>query len=247
MSGITSISGGYGTHQVVTVYGNGSVSAGNGNDTIYVGGTGHVTVGGGHDFIGIGNGGVITQHGTSGRDTISLGNTHDTISTQGSATVTGPFGTLGLFGSATVNGGELQVGQNSDSTLKLTAVHGDVTITGGSVPTEMIAGSGTNLLKGGVGADTFIGGTGSSTLVGGSGQDVFEFLAKNAGGTDVIKNFVSGCDDLYLEGHSFSWLKNAGDITDKNGNTYIKLDGGKTTIELQGVTLKSWDVTTHKP
>ena len=67
------------------------------------------------------------------------------------------------------------------------------------------------------------------------------------GGQHVIQNFVSGQDQLYIEGHSLSWLQSHHDISTSGGNTYISIDGGKTTIELQGVTsLNPSDVTTHK-
>ena len=64
------------------------------------------------------------------------------------------------------------------------------------------------------------------------------------GGQHVIKNFVSG-DQLYIEGYSLSALQS--DISTHGGNTYISIDGGKTTIELEGVThLKASDITTNK-
>jgi serralysin len=268
VSGITSISGGSGTHQVVTVYGNGSVIAGNGNDTINVTGKGHITVGGGNDWLGLGNGGTITEVGKSGHDTVSLGNTNDTINVQGTAVVTGPLALFGLFGSATVSGGQLDVGQTDRGALKVTAASGHATITGGFVPTKMVGGTGETDMKGGWGPDTFVGGTagsattmqggfsddtfvggsGADTMIGGGGSNLFEFLDKDAGGTHLIKNFVSGEDQLYLEGKSLSFLEKAGDVTTKGGNTFISLDGGHTHIELQGTTsLKPWDVTTHKP
>jgi hypothetical protein len=84
--------------------------------------------------------------------------------------------------------------------------------------------------------------------VGGSGQDLFEVDRTRQGGDHVIQNFVSGQDQLYLEGHSLAYLQHQGDISVSGGNTYISLDGGNTTIELVGVTsLKGTDITTHKP
>jgi Ca2+-binding RTX toxin-like protein len=247
VSGITSISGGSGTHQVVTVYGNGSVIAGNGNDTITVTGKGHITVGGGNDWLGLGNGGTITELGKSGHDTISLGNTNDTINVQGTAVVTGPLALFGLFGSATVSGGELDVGQTNHGALKVTVASGHATISGGFVPTKMVGGTGATDMKGGWGPDTFMGGSGADTMVGGHGSNLFEFLDKEAGGTRLIKNLVSGEDQLYLEGKSLSFLEKAVDVTTKAGNPFITLDGGHTQTELQGTTsLKPWDVTTHK-
>jgi Ca2+-binding RTX toxin-like protein len=102
-------------------------------------------------------------------------------------------------------------------------------------------------MVGGKGNDTFVGGTGHETMFGGKGHDLFEFLKADQGGHALIKDFVSGQDKLYLEGHTLSYLEKHGDISTHGGNTFISLDGGKTTIELQGVTqLKASDVTTNK-
>ena len=114
-------------------------------------------------------------------------------------------------------------------------------------PTEFVGGSGSAVFKG-TGNDTFIGGSGHDTMVAGSGHNVFEFLASEKGGQHVIQNFVSGHDQLYVEGYTLSYLQSQHDITTHGGNTYISIDGGKTSIELQGVTnLHNSDITTHKP
>lgn len=127
------------------------------------------------------------------------------------------------------------------------AVSGSVTLQGGSAPTEFVGGSGATLMNGGTGNDTFVGGTGHDTMVGGSGNDLFVIREGQAGGNHVIQNFVSGQDHLYVEGHSLDYLQSHHDITVAGGNTYITLDGGKTTIELQGVTsLKASDITSQK-
>ena len=121
---------------------------------------------------------------------------------------------------------------------------------GGALPTEFIGGTGTTSMVGGSMNDTFVGGSGHDTMVAGSGSNVFEFLSSEAGGQHVIKHFVSGTDQLYLEGYSLSQLQmgTGGTITTSGHNTFITLDGGKTSIELVGVkTLNTGDVTTTKP
>jgi Ca2+-binding RTX toxin-like protein len=119
-----------------------------------------------------------------------------------------------------------------------------MTLLGSAAPTEFVGGSGSTSMVGGKGGDTFVGGTGHETMVGGAGKDLFEFFSADKGGHAVIKDFVSGQDHLYLEGHTLSYLEKQGDISSHGGNTYITLDGGKTTIELQGITsLKSSDIT----
>jgi Ca2+-binding RTX toxin-like protein len=266
VGGVTSITGGSSTH--VTVYGNGSVIVGSGNDTVNISGHGNMTVGGGSNQLSLGDGGVITELGTSGHDSISLGSGNDTLYIQGTAKVSGPLAPFGVFGAATVSGGELVV-TNSGLEVDITAVSGKSTITGGLLPEKMTGGSGATTMTGGLGpdtfvgggpgsttymkgggffGDTFVGGAGSDTMVGAGGRNLFEFLNSAAGGTHVITNFAHGQDQLYLEGDSLSFLKSAGDIKTVGDNTTITLDGGKTHIELLGVkNLTSSDITTHKP
>lgn len=65
-------------------------------------------------------------------------------------------------------------------------------------------------------------------------------------GSTVITNFLSGAEKLVLEGNALSYLTKP-DVTTHGGSTLIALDGGKTTIEMVGVSsdLKSTDLT-HK-
>lgn len=265
MVNIVSISGG-GKASVV-VYGNGTVYAGNGDDTITINGVGSVLAGNGNDSVSIwdsgstinvgkGNdtltlrsGGVINQTGSSGHDTINLGYGSDTIYEQGHATVYGS-NDAGRFGSATINGGELQASYTSGATAggveTEIAVSGKMTLLGSGACTEFVGGTGSSVFIGGHASDTFVGGSGHDTMIGGTGYNQFEFLSTEAGGQHVISNFVSG-DKLYIEGYSLSYLESHNDIKTHGGNTYISIDGGKTTIELKGFTgLSSSDVTTHK-
>ena len=228
-----------GSGNVDVVYGRGTVIAGNGNDSIDITGKGKIIVGSGHDTLTLGDSGTILEHGRHGTDTINLGKGQYTVWEQGHATVTG------AFGSATISGGTLEI-QGHHVTEEI-AVNGKMTLLGGSANTEFVAGGGYTVMKGGTGNDTFVGGSGHDTMIGGSGHDLFEFLKQQQGGHHVIENFVSGQDQLYLEGHSLSWLQSQHDIHSSGGNTFISLDGGKTMIELEGVsTLSSSDVTTHK-
>ena len=119
---------------------------------------------------------------------------------------------------------------------------------GGKGPQEFIGGTGNVKMDGGQGNATLIGGSGHDTMLGGAGHDVFAFVWAGQGGQHLIKDFVHGQDKLYLEGHSLSWLESHNAISTHNGNTYISLDNGLTTVEVKGVThLSNSDVTTHKP
>jgi Ca2+-binding RTX toxin-like protein len=133
---------------------------------------------------------------------------------------------------ATISGGELEVLHAGGVTEEI-AVSGKMTLLGGSAPTEFVGGSGSTVMKGGSGSDTFIGGSGADTMTGGSGKNLFEFIASAQGGQHVITNFVAA-DQLSVEGHTLSYLLAHGEVTTRDGNTYISVDGGKTTIELKG-------------
>jgi Ca2+-binding RTX toxin-like protein len=261
----------------VRVHGNGTVVAGSGNYTIDATGNWH-----------------IIQYGAGGNDTINLGHGHDTITEAGHATV------HGAFGSATIQGGTLEVrgfgtdasghhhdhdhgddrsrgsdqwsgahhgdndswhhdsrshghdvhgghGGGDSNYYELMALSGNATLLGANHCTEFVGGSGNVVMQGGTHNDTFVGGSGHATMTGGSAHNVFEFNSQGSGGTDVITNFVSGQDHLYLEGQSLCYLQSHGDVTVSHGNTWISLDGGKTTIELKGFAgLSGHDVTTHK-
>jgi len=244
MGTFVSISGG--GNASVHIYGNGSVAAGGGNDSIYITGNGDMTVGAGHDILSLGGTGYILENGVHGNDTINLGTGRDSITEAGTATV------QGSWGSATIEGGKFQfLGPGASGTNPYTefAVSGKATLVGGSTATQFVGGSGLTSMQGGSGNDTFVGGSGYTTMTGGSGTNLFAMVGHGAvGGTDVITNFVSGSDQLYLEGNSYTQLMNQHDITTSNGNTFIHLDGGQTTVELKGFTgLTSGNVTTtHK-
>jgi Ca2+-binding RTX toxin-like protein len=272
MGTFVSVSGGDNAN--VHIYGNGSVVAsggndtfsfgynpggdavvaGNGNDTIQIDGNGNITVGAGHDNLTLNGAGYILQNNSGsmvGNDTINLGSGNDTLTEAGSASV------YGAFGSATVEGGKFQfldvkvgsgcMGTSPQYVYQDLAINGSATLLGGSNADQFIGGSGSVVMQGGSGNDTFMGGSGQATMTGGTGQNLFEVAFGGKGGADVITNFVSGHDQLYLEGQSLAYLQSAHDISVSNGNTYINLDGGQTTVELKGFTsLSSSDVTTHK-
>jgi hypothetical protein len=255
MSTFVSISGG--AKDDYTVYGRGTVIAGNGNYSIDITGKGKVIVGSGHDTLTLGHGGQIWQFGASGMDTINIGSGNYTIYEQGHATVTGAFGEV------TINGGVLtidqhgqghyqhgqdhdQQGQDQDENKhgqdQHGRDHGYATLMGASAHSEFMAGSHHVLPHDG----TDNRGSSSPTVHGGSTQSNTLFEVLQPGGHFVIGDFVSGQDQLYIEGYSLSYLQSHHDISTSGGNTLISLDGGKTTIELQGVTsLKASDITTH--
>jgi len=178
----------------------------------------------------------VVPQAFSGHDTISLGVGSDTIFEAGNATV------HGLFGSSSVAGGAVAF-VNASSLHEELALSGKETLVGGAVSQDFV-GKSANLLQGVIGKDV-LAALNTETLAGGAGKN---FIEVTGGGAHVISNFVAGKDQLYVEGHSLSYLQQNHEVTVKGGNTLISLDGGKTTIELQGVTgLKASDISTHKP
>lgn len=125
-------------------------------------------------------------------------------------------------------------------------------------------GAGAKAITFGSGADTASGskaaslgsfGTNSSTMLSASavksgsasfGADAVKGGTLSGAGATVITNFLSGAEKLVLEGNSLAYLTKP-DVTTHGGSTLIALDGGKTTIEMVGVSsdLKSTDLT-HK-
>ncbi len=237
-------------NDTIRIDGSGNVSVGAGNDSISLTGPGYI--------IEHNSGSMI------GNDTINLGSGNDTLTEAGKATVYGAFGSAtvegGKFQFLQLNSSGQEVNSaltsayNPDAhahgsgsaavvassstqyTYQDLAINGAATLLGGSNATQFIGGSGTVVMHGGSGNDTFMGGSGEATMTGGTGQNLFDINFQGKGGTDVITNFVSGHDQLYLEGQSLSYLQSNNDITVSHGNTYIALDGGQTTVELKGFT-----------
>ena len=208
----------------VTVFGRGTVMAGNGNDKIDITGHGQIVVGSGNDTLTLGHGGTITEHGASGHDTIHIGSTGVyTITEQGHATVTG------AFGSATISGGTLKIIENPGQAPREIVTGGHVTLIG--------AGStGTTAGSGSTGSTHTQGGTGHDTLSGSSsGHNLSNFLKHDS--QHLLKNFVAGENHLMVAGHSLNYMQNMKDITLHADKTVIGMDGGRTMIELHGVTI----------
>jgi Ca2+-binding RTX toxin-like protein len=258
-------SGGNDTFSYSQVPGSDAVAAGNGNDTISLDRGGSVTVGAGNDSINLNGPGFILQHNSGsmiGNDTINLGSGNDTLTEAGRATVHGAFGSATVEGgkfqflqtadtsgggaagiwhadaghSGFAGGGNNAVNAAPQYVYQDLAINGNATLVGGDHSTQFIGGSGSVVMQGGTGNDTFMGGSGNATMTGGTGHNLFDFAFQAKGGTDVITNFVSGHDALYLEGQSLGYLQSNNDITTHGGNTYISLDGGQTTVELKGFT-----------
>jgi Ca2+-binding RTX toxin-like protein len=93
---------------------------------------------------------------------------------------------------------------------------GAATIFGSTGKLDFVGGSGKASVQGGsLGSNTFEAGSGNETLTGASASstlphpdDSFTFIKGHTGGTDLIKNFVSG-DLVKLEGYGPHEIANA--------------------------------------
>jgi hypothetical protein len=95
-------------------------------------------------------------------------------------------------------------------------------------------------------SDTLGGGAVHDTLASGlHSHNVFQFLSTQEQ-QHVITNFVSGHSQTFVEGNSFAQLQQH-EVSTLGGSTFIKLDGGVTTIELKGLTDSTkFNITPHK-
>ena len=87
-----------------------------------------------------------------------------------------------------------------------------------------MGGAGKDKLYGDDGNDTLRGGTGNDSLMGGKGADAFVYTS----GNDVIVDYTTGEDKIYLASGSISKVTKSGkNVTFKVGSGSIKVQNGK--------------------
>ena len=91
------------------------------------------------------------------------------------------------------NGTETMQGSAGDDLID--GRSGDDNISGGEGNDYLFGGTGNDTLNGGNGNDTLIGSYGGNQLTGGDGSDVFIL---QIGGIDLVQDFVSGQDQLWI-------------------------------------------------
>ncbi len=181
-----------------------------GNDFIFAG-KGQETVtalGNANDFIQgnasnlffVGASGAATIFGGSGSDTYFGGSGPDYVQggTGGKNFLAGGSGAATLIGGG--DGDTLTAGIGSGQLLR--AGSGNETLIGG-IGSDTFEGGGkgsSTQIFGGMGNDTFISAGGAATVTAGSASNLFVFTKSNPGGTEVIQGFISGLDQIGLEG-----------------------------------------------
>jgi Ca2+-binding RTX toxin-like protein len=163
----------------------GSVINGSAGNDQLAGGEGNDTLNGfgGNDTILAGGGGEDFVDGGSGRDSIDLRNSAQS-------------GIVVDFSAGTLVGGQ----PGSIAFISIERVVG-------SIFDDSMSGNGAaQNLTGQSGADTLWGAGGIDTLWGGNGGDFFVFREMGTANADRISDFVSGTDELHLDGSVFAGI-----------------------------------------
>ena len=156
---------------------------------------------------------ISTINGTEASDTIvGTLNSDRIFGFGGNDILSGSFGDDEIWGGT---GNDRLYGQDGDDTLYGEA--GTDQLYGGDGNDQLFGGTGDDLLYGGAGNDILRGGAGSDRLTGGTGLDLF--VLAPAEGTDIIRDFTLGEDQIGLTGGlSFGQLS----ITQRNNQTWIR-------------------------
>jgi len=209
----------------------GTISAGDGNDTLRGAASGDEIAGDAGDDVISGGGGSDTLDGGIGRDTlrgqagddeietggwtdVAYGGAGDDVitSSAGDDTLKGGSGDdsiTGGTGDNVIKGGNGEdVLEGGDGFDNISGGAGDDSLDGGRFGDTLKGGGGNDTAIGGVGNDQIGGGTGNDTLTGGTGGDRFVF----APGWDVdrVTDFADGSDRLDLSAFN---LANFADLT----------------------------------
>ena len=191
--------------------GNDQLSGGEGNDTIN-------GFGGNDTIFAGGSGGDDLVDGGSGRDSIDF-------------RFTAQSGIVADFGAGTIVGG----GPGSISFTSIERVVGSV------FNDAMTGNAAAQNLTGQGGADTLEGAGGIDTLWGGNGGDFFVFREMGTANADRISDFVSGADEVRLDGSVFTgigsgfFVANAsGTAQDANDRVIYDTDSGQLYYDADG-------------
>lgn len=247
---------------ITALSGNVTISAGLGDNSIVLG-TGNALVDvTGHDLIQAGSGsatinataGEASVQGSSGAITFIGGDVASVVlGGMGSVTVTagagggvfhggtdgnnlllGGIGATSLFGAGN---GDMLIGFGNVQNLLVAGAGSETLLGAGTGDSTFRAGSGHTSMTGGSGADTLYAGSGRATMTGSFGADSFTFVHGDAGGRDLVTDFMKGTDSLVLSGYASDEFANAlNSASQNNAGTTITLSDN-TTITFAGLTI----------
>jgi Ca2+-binding RTX toxin-like protein len=201
---------------------------GSDHDDLFVGDTGaNQLVGGAGNDVLKGGGGADRLLGGDGSDTLVAdglndkfdgGDGIDTVDLSASAVgLTIDFGWKQIFADDVIttfgewSGGipdiqnvENVIGTQQDDYFNFEADNINAQLSGNGGDDYIVSGTGNDTLDGGAGDDMLDGGSGADALIGGTGADTFDFewvsdsVVTNGAVQDVIADFTSGVDKIYL-------------------------------------------------
>ena len=163
-------------------------------DALTGNGAANLLDGGGGDDVLSGGGGDDTLIGGAGDDVIDGRNGIDLLDLSGAG-----GGLVVDLGAGTA------IGQGTDTIAGIEAVQGAGfadSLTGAAGAETLTGGAGADTLLGLGGDDRLVGGSGDDSLTGGDGADLFFFAAPGEG-VDQITDFLSGVDQIGLDGGAF--------------------------------------------
>ena len=233
----------------ITSLGNDIIVGSTGQETVAAfGDSSDYVVGNASNLFFVGNGGSATIFGGTGSDTVLGGSGPDYVvgGTAGHNLLMGGAGTATLIGGG--DGDVLKAGLGSPGQA-LRAGLGNETLEGGHGSDTLYGGgkgSSTQII-GGKGNDTFVSAGGIATVTAAASSSLFAFVKSDPGGSSVINGFISGVDQIGLEGFKPNEAKHALNSQNVvNGNDTITLSD-HTKITFVGVTnLSESDFTTIK-
>ena len=127
---------------------------------------------------------------------------------------------------------ELHGGENGD---RIGGNEGNDLIFGEAGDDTLVGGPGNDTLEGGEGNDGIIGGAGDDVLTGDAGSDQFRYdLPPVGGGQDIITDFITGVDDLFLGGITAAQL-------DTDGNASLDDGDGRVSVVNSNLVIDIWD------
>ena len=223
--GINVITGGAGNDSIGGEGGNDTILGGEGNDLLDgQRGADTMTGGVGDDTYFVNDAGdIVVENAGEGTDLAYCRATHTLAANVENLTLDRFSGAINGTGNSLVNA---MTGNDDDNVLS--GMAGDDMLVGGGGIDHLIGGAGNDtmeggdgndILDGGISNDTFIGGAGVDLLTGGNGVDRFQFNQANEG-ADVIADFVSGTDRIWLDDAGFG-LAGTGTLT-ANGVAFVQ-------------------------
>jgi len=220
---------------LIQTSGNTIITASTGSETVSAFGGKDLIDGNASDLFFVSQNASATIFGGTGSDTFFGGSGPDYVQggTGGKNFLVGGSGAATLIGGG--NGDQLFAGDGPGQLLE--AGSGNETLVGGfGSDTFQGGGSGSSTqIFGGMGNDTFISAGGVATVTAGASSNLFAFVKSNPGGSEVINGFISGVDQIGLEGFKGNEVNHAlKSQTVVNGNDTITLSDN-TKITFVGV------------